>query len=123
MWRLSLVTDGCYILIGFNIFELFPLPPTNSVSADRGILVGVTMESERIEVQPGDVVGFLLTNIQIGNIEFANDSNYENEDVRYAANDKVTLQTPACPFPAHPQRYLNSSTNLAPFITATIGES
>ncbi len=87
-------------------------------------MVGVTIEGERIEVQPGDVVGFLHTNIQIGSIEFANDSNYENEDVWYASTDNFIIKSPACPFPVDPEHSnLNSSTNMAPFITATIGES
>ncbi len=43
------------------------------ISADRGIVTGVPLESERIEVQPGDVVGFYLDSFRSKGIQFAGD--------------------------------------------------
>ncbi|XP_064406346.1 uncharacterized protein LOC135351301 isoform X3 [Halichondria panicea] len=99
-------TDGCYTMQGTNHFPSIPL--ADDRSADRGIVTGIPLESERIEVQPGDVVGFYLESSHMRDsnhdgIQFAPDSTYKN-----------------CPFPVGPKRVLSSSTNRAPLITATV---
>ncbi len=55
-------TDGCYTMQGTNHFSRISLADPST--ADRGIMTGVPPVNERIEVQPGDVVGFYLQSIQ-----------------------------------------------------------
>ncbi len=112
-------TDGCYTMQGTNHFSPIPL-------ADR-IVTGVPLESERIEVQPGDVVGFYLESSRENDdgIQFAgeqdDESEYDSESVWYATGT-VTGSGLTCPLPVGPGRTLSSSTNLAPLITATVCE-
>ncbi len=112
-------TDGCYTMQGTNYFPSIPLadPDTD----DRGIVTGVPLESERIEVQPGDVVGFYLESRENGNagIQFARDG--EDESVWYAIGE-VSSGALTCPLPVGPVGTLSSFTNLAPLITATLCE-
>ncbi len=112
-------TDGCYTMQGTNYFPSIPLadPDTD----DRGIVTGVPLESERIEVQPGDVVGFYLESRENGNdgIQFAEDR--RDESVWYATG-VITDSGLTCPLPVGPGQTLSSFTNLAPLITATLCE-
>ncbi len=123
MWRPNspspVDTDGCYTIQGTNHFSPISLADPNT--ADRGIVTGVPLESERIEVQPGDVVGFYLeSNILTSDgIQFARDG--EDESVWYATGD-VTGFGLTCPLPVGKEKTLRSSTNLAPLITATLCE-
>ncbi len=113
-------TDGCYTMQGTNHFSPIPL-------ADR-IVTGVPPDSERIEVQPGDVVGFYLKSSREDDdgIQFArdqdNESEYDSESVWYATGD-VTSGGQTCLFPVGTGRTLSLFTNLAPLITATVCES
>ncbi len=112
-------TDGCYTMQGTNYFPSIPLADPNT--DDRGIVTGVPLESERIEVQPGDVVGFYLESRENGNdgIQFAEDR--RDESVWYATG-VITDSDLTCPLPVGPGRTLSSFTNLAPLITATLCE-
>ncbi len=122
-------TDGCYTMQGTNHFPSIPLSDPDT--ADRGIVTGVPLESERIEVQPGDVVGFYLENSRANNdgIQFArnkdnrdNTSPYTNETVWFATGLLTPRPEATCMYPVGKSRLLNSSTSLAPLITATICE-
>ena len=66
-------TDGCYTMQGTNHFS--PISLGDPDTADRGIVTGIPLESERIEVQPGDVVGFYLESSRStgDGIQFARD--------------------------------------------------
>ncbi len=112
-------TDGCYTMQGTNHFS--PISLADDRSADRGIVTGVPLESERIEVQPGDVVGFYLESsiLTSDGIQFSRDG--EDESVWYATGD-VTGFGLTCLFPVGKEKTLRSSTNLAPLITATLCE-
>ncbi len=121
-------TDGCYTMQGNNYFS--PISLADDGSDDRGIVTGIPLESERIEVQPGDVVGFYLEssreNDDDDGIQFArgqdNESEYDSESVWYATGD-VTSGGQTCLFPVGTGRTLSSFTSLAPLITATVCES
>ena len=118
----SVDTDGCYTMQGTNHFLHISL--ADDTSDDRGIVTGVPLESERIEVQPGDVVGFYLESSHMmdrnhDGIQFAPDSAYKSEAVWYATGSYNKGPT-ECPFPVGPRRVLSSSTNRAPLITATV---
>ncbi len=120
-------TDGCYTMQGTNHFPSIPL--ADDGSDDRGIVTGmVPLESERIEVQPGDVVGFYLESSRNtgDGIQFAgeqdDESEYDSESVWYATGD-VTSGGQTCLFPVGTGRTLSLFTNLAPLITATVCES
>ena len=74
-------------MVGSNLFS--PIPLADDGGADRGMVNGTVPESERIEVQPGDVVGYYLEsrmNDRDG-IQYAgdddNDPDYTNETVWY----------------------------------------
>ena len=111
-------TDGCYNLTGFNHFSPIPLADPNT--ADRGIVTGVPLESERIEVQPGDVVGFYLeSSYDHDGIQFSPDSAYRSEAVWYATGSYSEGPT-YCRFPVGLRGVLSSSTNRAPLITTTV---
>ncbi len=112
-------TDGCYTMQGTNHFS--PISLGDPGTADRGIVTGVPLESERIEVQPGDVVGFYLESR--GNsgdgIQFARDG--EDESVWYTnATGVITDSGLTCPLPVGKGQTLSSFTNLAPLITVTV---
>ncbi len=119
-------TDGCYTMQGANHFS--PIPLGDPDTDDRGIVTGVPLESDRIEVQPGDVVGFYLHSSRNDDdgILFAEDQDGESEDggesVWYATDD-VTGSGVTCLFPVGTGRTLSLSANLAPLITATVCES
>ncbi len=110
-------TDGCYTMQGTNHFPSIPLSEPNS--PDRGIVTGVPLESERIEVQPGDVVGFYLESSRDVNdgIQFSRDGDnpnpYTNETVWFATGSLTPRPEAACMYPVGSSGILRSSTNLA----------
>ncbi len=119
-------TDGCYTMQGTNHFPSILLADPGS--DDRGILTGVPLESERIEVQPGYVVGFYLESsirdddgIQFAG-DFDNTSLYTDETVWFATGSLTPRPDAACMYPVGTSGLLSSSTNLAPLITATVCE-
>ena len=118
-------TDGCYTMQGTNHFPSIPLSDPNT--ADIGIVTGIPPESERIEVQPGDVVGFYLENSRANTrdgIQFARDINntspYTDERVWFATGSLTPRPEATCMYPVGSSGLLRSSTNLAPLITVTV---
>ena len=107
-------TDGCYTTIGSNYF------PDIVLDSDRAVRE-TPLASERIEVQPGDVIGFHLTTIldKDDGIQLAED--YTEESVWYTTGT-LSGSNPSCPFPVGENRMLSSFTNLAPRITAAVCE-
>ena len=108
-------TDGCYNMTGANYF------PDIVLKSDRAVRE-TPPDSERIEVQPGDVVGFYLTTSRDSEngIRFAED--YTEESVWYATGNIFSGGNPTCQFPVGNGRTLSSFTNLAPRITAAVCE-
>ena len=106
--------DGCYTMTGSNSF------PNIELDSDRAVRE-TPLASERIEVQPGDVIGFYLTTIENedNGIRFAED--YTEESVWYATSN-INMGNPTCPFPVGNGRTLSSFTNVAPLITAAVCE-
>ncbi len=119
-------TDGCYTRQGINHFPAISLADPDA--ADRGIVTGVPLESERIEVQPGDVVGFYLESSRLTSdgIQFAGDddntSPYTEETVWFATDSLTPRPEATCMYPVGTSGLLSSSTNLAALITATVCE-
>ncbi len=119
-------TDGCYTMQGTNYFS--PISLADNLSADRGIVTGVPLESERIEVQPGDVVGFYLESSRLTSdgIQFAghfdNPSPYIDETVWFATDSLTPYPEAICMYPVGTSGLLSSSTSLAPLITAAVCE-
>ena len=117
-------TDGCYTMQGTNHFPSIPLADRDT--DDRGIVTGIPLESERVEVQPGDVVGFYLESSDNGDdgIQFARDmSPYTDERVWFATDSLTPRPEATCMYPVGTSGLLSSSTNLAPLITATVCKS
>ncbi len=119
-------TDGCYTMQGTNHFSPIPLSDPNT--ADRGIVTGIPLQSERIEVQPGDVVGFYLESSRNDDdgIQFAGDgdntSPYTDEAVWFATGSVTPRPEAACMYPVGISGQLSSSCSLAPLITVTVCE-
>ena len=95
--------------------------PNIVLDSDRAVRE-TPLASERIHVQPGDVIGFYLTTSRDDDsgIRFAED--YTEESVWYASD--VVDGNPNCPLPVGTGigRTLSSFTNLAPRITAAVCE-
>ena len=127
VWRPILLNNtNCYNLTGINHFSRIPL--ARSSSSDRGIVTGTVSASERIDVQPGDVIGFYLTVRSLftgssNGIQFAgdndNDPDYRNESVWSAAGPMIERPTVGS-LCAGPDRVLSSFTDRAPLITVTV---
>ncbi len=114
-------TDGCYTMQGTNHFPSILLARPGS--DDRGIVTGVPLESERIEVQPGDVVGFYLESSirDDDGIQFAGEFDTD-EPVWFATGSLTPRPEAVCMYPVGTSGLLSSSTNLAPLITVTVCE-
>ena len=119
-------TDGCYTMQGTNHFS--PIPLADPDTADRGIVTGVPLESERIEVQPGDLVGFYLESSRNDDdgIQFPEDrgnpSPYTDETVWFATGSLTPRPEATCMYPVGSSGLLSFSTNLAPLVTVTVCE-
>ena len=122
-------------MTGVNHFSPIPLAnPNINDGADRGIVNGTVPESERIEIQPGDVVGFYLESSRgpgtHDGIQYAGDGSgndppphpdYTSESVWYTTGTDVSRDGfTECLLPTSPGF---SSTGLAPLITVTICKS
>ena len=118
VWRPNSPPDGQYTIVGLN--EFFPIPLADPNTADRGIVTGVPLDSERIEVQPGDVVGFYLESSRTDDdgIQFAGDNSYNGETVWFDSTPCLALDPP-CIYSADD---FGSMTNLAPLIILTVSE-
>ena len=113
--------DGCYTMMGSNHF------PSIILDSD-GRVRETPLASERIDVQPGDVIGFYLSGTDNGNngIQFAKDDDnvipYTEETVWYATSTINSGNNPSCPFPVGVDGTLSFSTSVAPLITVSVGE-
>ena len=121
VWRPSptVNSDGCYGLVGENVFTRISSPYLNNG------LISVTPEpTNRITARPGDVVGFYAVSRK-GGIQL--DTSFTGESVWYhrnTDNDPLVSRGEAsvCPFPVGSQadRVLRSSTNAAPMLSVDI---
>ena len=124
VWRPSLSVDetGCYDLVGNNNFS--------SVSLDSELTSVTPLPHERIQFQPGDVLGFYVENgqqVEYGGVLMLCDLNeqgdrgYETEEVWYATN--LVFSNANCLAAVGPGRLLDSSTNVAPIISVSYSKS
>ena len=117
VWRPSptVNSDGCYSLVGENVFtsftfsdggfvQLTPTPPSNSI----------------ITAQSGDVVGYYTNNRQGPNngIQLERNSDYTENMIWYfsLAGSLISSGDNACPYPIGPGRLLSSATGAAPML-------
>ncbi len=118
VWRPSptVNSDGCYSLVGENVFtsftfseggfvQLTPTPPSNSI----------------ITAQSGDVVGYYTNSRQGPNngIQLERDQDYNQNMIWYLSLEDGSLTSNgnnACPYPIGAGRYLSSSTGAAPML-------
>ena len=124
VWRPSptVQTAGCYSLVGNNRFT--------SVSLTDQLVMVTPQPQERIEFQPGDVLGFSLENTEgddggvvlLRDSEEQGDYGYETEEVWYAnISNTVSDNGPRVhPFPA--SRGLSTSTRAAPVMSVSYSE-
>ena len=120
-------TDGCYGLVGENIFTSIQLQNTDG-------LVSETPEpTNMIAFQHGDVVGYFTSSNRVPQDRNGEgvqlDSSFRDEVVWYHTStglDRIMGRgDPAvCPFPvgSQPNRILRSSTNAAPMLSIDLCE-
>ena len=125
-WRPSptVNSDGCYGLVGENVFTGITPPNINNDG-----LVSVTPEpTNMVTVQPGDVVGFYALSRRGLNDGIQLDTSFTGESVWYHRNNPpddplmIIGEASVCPFPVGSQtnRELMSSTNAAPMLSVGI---
>ena len=127
VWRPSptVQTTGCYSIVGNNRFTSVPL--ANQVAE-------VTpLPQERIEFQPGDVLGFNIenTNGDEGGVVILmdsserGDSGYETEEVWYADLSNLIFGFDECLLVvgSQPGRALNTMISAAPVISVAYSKS
>ena len=130
VWRPSpnVSTIGCYSLVGNNRFTQVPL------SGDLAESLSPTSAEQRIQVQPGDVLGFYVESARVslpdtrgvvllrdGSVQ--GDGEYETEEVWYADVSNAVFLNQMCQYPVGPGRVLSSSTNAAPVISVGFSKS
>ena len=116
-------SDGCYGLVGENVFTRISSP--NYIS---GGLISVTPEpTNRITAQPGDVMGFYAVSRMGINDGIQLDTSFTGESVWYHRNTnddplRTRGELSVCPFPvgSASDRELMSSTNAAPMLSVGI---
>ena len=117
-------SDGCYGLVGENVFTRITL-------GDGGLVSGTPEPTNRITVQPGDVVGYFTfsrSNPQNRHGEGIQlDTSFRDEVVWYHTStgpDPIMGRgDPAvCPFPVGSQsdRLLRSPTNAGPVLSVGV---
>ena len=121
VWRPSptVQTTGCYSLAGNNKFI--------SVSLTDQLIMVTPQPQERIEFQPGDVLGFSLENtdgndggvVLLRDSKEQGDNGYETEEVWYANISDIVTDNGARvhPFPA--SRGLRTSIRAAPVMSVS----
>ena len=124
VWRPgpNVSSNGCYSLVGNNRFTSVPLSDGLAQS------LSPTSPEQRIQVQPGDVLGFYVESasyrtgrgvvlLRDGSVE--GDGEYETEEVWYADVSNPIFGNQMCLYPIGPgrSRALSSSTNAAPVIS------
>ena len=123
VWRPSptVKTTGCYKLVGNNSFISVEL---------RDRVVRVTpLPQQRIQFQPGDVLGFYVKSAQrenegvvlLSDLDIRGDNRYETEEVWYARRPGFSGIS-SCPYPVGSSQILNTFTRAAPVITPVISK-
>ena len=114
VWRpdsTSVDSTTCYNLTGVNYFDI----ELEQFDIARGLINVTTSLNETITVQPGDVVGFnYISRRGNGGILFSDNDSYREESVWFVSGQGVETNQTICP--------VGRFTNLAPLITATVGE-
>ena len=103
-----------------------------SVSLVNQVATVTPLPQDRIEFQPGDVLGFHMENADgnDGGVVILSDSGeqgnngYETEEVWYAAADvsNADIGDGECPYPVGTGGVLNTLTNAAPVISISYGK-
>ncbi len=121
VWRPSptVETTGCYRLVGNNSF-------TSVALRDRVAMV-TPLPQQRIQFQPGDVLGFYVENarrendgiVLLSDLNVRGDNRYETEEVWYARHPEFSSIS-SCPYPVGSSQVLNTFNRAAPVITPII---
>ena len=123
VWRpaRNVSITGCYSLVGNNRFT--QLSPSGGLTESLSPI----LPEQRIQVQPGDVLGFYVESannlpdtrgvvlLRDGSVE--GDGEYETEEVWYADVNSLVFGNGICHLAVGPGRALSSSTNAAPVLS------
>ena len=122
VWRPSPTVEitGCYSLVGNNSFT--------SVELHDGVATVAPLPQQRIQFQPGDVLGFYVESarretggvVLLSDLELMGDRRYETEEVWYARHPE--FGSTGCPYPVGSSQILNTFTRAAPVVTLIISE-
>ena len=132
VWRPSPTVEitGCYSLVGNNRFT--------SVSLSNRAAVITPLPQDRIQFQPGDVIGFYVENdrggdlprgvVVVDDLNMQGDKQYKTEEVWHADISNAIISDLDCPFPVGSPisgsfRVLTDFTNAAPVITVAYSKS
>ncbi len=113
------VGTGCYSLVGNNRFT--------SISLSNGVALVTPSPQDRIQFQPGDVLGFYVEEARQANdgVVLVADDNLSRNTVWYAsiAPSMATSQTGSCPYSVGSNGILNTSIRrIAPVISIKTGK-
>ena len=123
VWRPSptVQTTGCYSLVGNNRFT--------SIRLTQRVAIITPLPQERVQFQPGDVLGFYVKSargdekegvVLLSDLSIKGDRRYETEEVWYA--QRPQFGSIGCPYPVGSRRVLNTFTRAAPVISLSISE-
>ena len=126
VWRPSanVTSNGCYSLVGSNRFT--------SISLMNQIAIVTPLPQNRIQFEPGDVLGFFVESARewpddrgvviLSDRITRGDGGYETEEVWYANMSNPTIGNAQCPFPVGYNRILSSFINAAPVISISVSK-
>ena len=127
VWRPSptVRTTGCFSLVGNNRFT--------SVLVSGGVARVTPLPQNRIQFQPGDVLGFYVESnrrnnaasrgvVTLSDYRTAGDRGFETEEVWYANIGNIAAAGSDCPYAVGSNKVLKSSTNAAPVISVSMGK-
>lgn len=125
VWRPSPAVDttGCYSLVGSNRFT--------ALSLDNDVAVVTPLPQERIQFQPGDVMGFYMESargdgrgvVVVSDLRTQGDRGYETEQVWYATVPSIIINPdPTCIYAVGLNRHLDTFTNVAPILSVSYGK-
>lgn len=120
VWRPSptVKTSGCYSKVGNNTFT--------SVSLSNDVAMVTPLPQDRIDFQPGDVLGFSVIEargtgrgvVVLHDSQTSGDGGYETEEVWYGTAASP-LSDSNCPYPVGSTRVLNTNIRGAPVMTVS----
>ena len=123
VWRplMNVQESGCYSRIGSNTF---------TSTQDSRLAIVTPPPQERVQIQPGDVLGFYVENsgrdtkgvTLLEDFNTTGDRGYQTEEVWYTDLQQLVIANRNCPFPVGSTGQLSMFARAAPVISVSISE-